>query len=275
MPRTAPNARRRDELINRRLLLGFTQESLGEMIGVSADTIAAWERGVYLPLPRYRPRLAEALEVHVIELDRLLYPEAPLVIDSHKVPTWLSHYESLAEAAQWLGAVEAVSIHGLLQTRAYAEVVERAAELPPVDELVFERVDLRLARQAALARDRDPLHLTAIIPEHLLRADVGGPQVMYEQLSHLIRIAERPNVELLVLPADGRATCFVNGFELLTKPGTTNPFMVVTLDVGGARYHEDPHLVERFLSRFKHLVDTALTQAESTALITTIRESHR
>jgi DNA-binding XRE family transcriptional regulator len=272
MPRSTPNARRREKLVNRRLRLGFTQESLANHIGVSSDTIAAWERGTYVPLPRYRPLLADALKIHVIELDRLIDPDAPVVLDGHKLPTWFAHYESLMDAAGWLGEVEAVSLPGLLQTARYAAVVERAGEHPLSEEQVQERVERRLARQAVLEREPHPLHLTAVLPEHLLRAVVGGRDVMHEQLGHLLHVAQRSNVELLVVPADGRATCFVNGFELLTRPGATEPFMVISVDVGGARYHEDPHLIARFLARFQHLRATALPPTGSIELIAAIRD---
>jgi hypothetical protein len=35
-----------------------------------------------------------------------------------------------------------------------------------------------------------------VLPEHLLRARVGGPEVMHAQLGHLLEMADRPNVEL-------------------------------------------------------------------------------
>jgi transcriptional regulator with XRE-family HTH domain len=276
MPRTAAESRRRTELADRRRRLGHTQESLGEKVGVSADSIAGWERGSWEPLPRYRPRLAAALGLDLVELDRLIDPDAaPIVLNGHRVPTWLNHYESLIEAAGWLGEVEAVAIPGLLQTRAYAEELECGTELLLTAEQVRERVELRLARQRALERQIDPLHLTALLAEHVLRAEIGGPQVMGEQLDHLAALQERPNVELLVLPANARSTSMVNGFLLLTKPAAHEPFMAVTLDVGGARYHEDPDLVTKFVSRFDHLTKTALSPPESARHIQNLRENIR
>jgi hypothetical protein len=43
--------------------------------------------------------------------------------------------------------------------------------------------------------------------------------------------------------------------------------MVVTLDVGGARYHEDPDVVAKFVSRFNHLLDTATMSTSATPSI--------
>ena len=275
MPPPAAGAQRREELAHRRRSLGHTQQSLAEAIGVTSVTIAGWERGSAIPLPRHRPRLAQVLQMTVVELARMIEPDAnPIVLNGHEVPGWLSHYESLVHAAGWLGEVESVAIPGLLQTKRYTEVVERATENLLTDEQVQDRIDLRQARQAALHRRDDPLHLTAVLPEHLLLGVIGSPDVMSEQLDHLSVVAQLPNVELLVLPADERSVCFVNGFELLARRRNADPFMVVTADVEGPHYVEDPDRVAKFVRRFRHLVESALTPFESTRRIQHIRENH-
>jgi transcriptional regulator with XRE-family HTH domain len=269
--------RRRVELTNRRVALGFTQQSLGEALGVTPETIAAWERGAFTPNPDKRPKLARILRMSLPDVDRMIDPDAaPLVLDGHPVPMWLTHYESLVEAAGWLGEVDPVSIPGLLQTPAYAEAVERATEHPFSDEQVEERVERRLARQRALYRVRDALLFTAVVPEHLLRGRVGGHEVMGEQLDHLVEVERLPNVELLVLPADERSTAVVNGFEVLSRPGDTVPFMSVTPDPGGvARYGEDPDVLAKFVTKFEHLISLALPPNDSVELIRDIRETIR
>jgi transcriptional regulator with XRE-family HTH domain len=263
-------------LANRRVSLGHTQQSLGEELSVAAETIAAWERGTRMPHPRYRPELARVLQMTPTDVDRMIDPDTPPIeLNGHPVPSWLSHYESLIEAAGWLGEVESVSIPGLLQTRAYAEAVERATEHPFTDEQVRERVELRLTRQRALHRATDPLHLTTVLPEHLLRAVVGGRETMGDQLDHLVELQQLPNVELRVLPADDRATAIVNGFELLARRGDTVPFMAVAPAVAAPHYGEDPDLVRKYVTKFDHLVKSALTPSESTRHILDIRESFR
>lgn len=265
---------RRDELIERRRRLGFTQESLAHEVGVSPFTVAQWERGNVTPRPRYRPVLASALRVGVADVERLLDPEGAIVLNGHSVAPWFSHYESLVHAASKLCEVEVVALPGLLQTKAYAEVIERAGEEALIDAHVSERVEVRIARQAVLREEPSPLHLVAVMPERLLRDEVGGPDIMVEQLDHLLETVQLPNVDVLVLPPDGRDACAISAFELLTKPGADSPFMVCTFDVGGARYHEDPNLVQRFMSRFAHLAAVALPPEETTNRIRQIRETY-
>ena len=68
----APARRRRDRLAARREVVGHTQESLAEVLGVALSTVARWEQGVGRPLPSLRRPLSDALSVSLDELDRLL-----------------------------------------------------------------------------------------------------------------------------------------------------------------------------------------------------------
>jgi DNA-binding XRE family transcriptional regulator len=249
---------RRDHLIERRRRLGFTQESLAHVVGVSPFTVAQWERGNVTPRPRYRPALADALKVGVADVDRLLDPDSAVVLNGHSVSPWFSHYESLVHGAAKVYEVEVLAIPGLLQTRAYAEVIERAGEDLLCDEKIAERVDLRIRRQEILHRAEEPLELVAIIPQRLLGDNVGGPAVMADQLAHLEKMTRLPNIEIMVLPPDGRDASAISGFELLTNRGARGPFMACTFDVGGVRYHEDPDLIRRFVARFEHLKGAAV-----------------
>ncbi|GGU39832.1 helix-turn-helix domain-containing protein [Lentzea flava] len=67
-------------LAARRLALGYTQERLAELVGVSVGTIGRWERGETKTLtPTVQPRLAKALRLRAVqELLDLLHPQ-PLV----------------------------------------------------------------------------------------------------------------------------------------------------------------------------------------------------
>lgn len=100
--------------------------------------------------------------------------------------------------------VELSTIPALLQTKAYAAAVERAMELPLTDSEVLERVEVRAERQKALDRYPDPLQVTVLVADGVLRDRVGDSDVMVEQCDHLVEMAQRPNVELRVL-GSGRA----------------------------------------------------------------------
>lgn len=63
---------KRRRLIERRTVMGLSQEGLAAAIEVDSSTVARWERGVTTPQPWHRPRLAHALHLSVEEVDVLL-----------------------------------------------------------------------------------------------------------------------------------------------------------------------------------------------------------
>ena len=65
-------ALKRWRLVERRKAVGFSQEALAWRLGVDRTTIVRWEIAWNEPLPRLRPKLAEALQVILDELAELL-----------------------------------------------------------------------------------------------------------------------------------------------------------------------------------------------------------
>ncbi|WP_394621332.1 Scr1 family TA system antitoxin-like transcriptional regulator [Lentzea sp. JNUCC 0626] len=91
-------------------------------------------------------------------------------------------------------------IPGQLQTAAFAQAValKSARRLKPgwAERAGAERE----SRQALLSREPRPLELHALIDEAALRKMIGGPEVMAEQLDHLLKESQRTNVTIQVLP---------------------------------------------------------------------------
>lgn len=94
-------------------------------------------------------------------------------------------------------------IPGLLQTRAYA-----AALLSEIARFNSTPDDSAAAAEARLERSqiirRSGRRFPILIEEGVLRRQVGGPDVMAEQLGYLLQVAALPSVTLGVVPA--RAT---------------------------------------------------------------------
>jgi DNA-binding XRE family transcriptional regulator len=63
---------RRHLLIQRRRMLGLSQEHLAGQLGVDRSTVVRWERGETAPQPWHRPKIARLLTLTVEELDDLL-----------------------------------------------------------------------------------------------------------------------------------------------------------------------------------------------------------
>ena len=79
-------ALKRLRLIQRRKVLGFTQESLAETVGCERTTIIRWERAETEPQPWVRPRLTQALQVTPEELNELLADVSDVPADATASP---------------------------------------------------------------------------------------------------------------------------------------------------------------------------------------------
>ena len=111
-------------------------------------------------------------------------------------------------------AIDITYLPGLLQLPAYAESLMRLT-FPDASNLEIERwVEMRTQRQHVISRHR-PVVLHSIIDEQLLRRKPEDTDTMRELLAYLAEVAERPNVEIRILPCD---ICIgaPGSFELLT-----------------------------------------------------------
>ncbi len=74
---------KRHALAYRREIVGHTQETLAEFVGVEPTTVGRWERGETSPQPWSRPKLAEALAISVEQL-------TPIFAQRVRPPGWVS-----------------------------------------------------------------------------------------------------------------------------------------------------------------------------------------
>lgn len=114
------------------------------------------------------------------------------------LPDWFSAYVALEAAASLIRVFEPAFIPGLLQTTAYARTVMETGPLGQTRPDEVERhLALRMERQALLTRPGAP-RFWAILDETVLRRHVGSPEVMREQIDHLLEVSRRRNVTLQV-----------------------------------------------------------------------------
>lgn len=105
---------------------------------------------------------------------------------------------------------------GLLQTEAYARNViggwSDLATLPPQE--LERRLDVRMRRRDLLNQAR-PLELSVVLDESVLQRRIGDQKVMREQLEHLCRMTDMPNVTVQILPLDVAHSVLAESFILL------------------------------------------------------------
>jgi Domain of unknown function (DUF5753) len=86
-------------------------------------------------------------------------------------------------------------IHSLVQTEAHARALLSTSLTLQLDERVADR----LARRSILTRP-DPPVVKILLGEAALHTQVGGAEVMREQLQHLLDATALPSVSIRIMP---------------------------------------------------------------------------
>ncbi|GAB3956832.1 helix-turn-helix domain-containing protein [Micromonospora vulcania] len=180
-------------------------------------------------------------------------------------------YPWLESRAEQVCCFHLTLVPGLLQTSEYAEAVIRNAAEPGSTEAMINRwVELRMTRQEVLRRKR-PLTISTVVDEAALRRQVGGPAVLRRQLQHLLEAQRLANVKIRVMPFDAALHQGLDGTFWIFRLPEPYPAVAYVESLGGRLYLESPK-AERFVRTYGRLLDSALSENESTKLITSIAE---
>jgi transcriptional regulator with XRE-family HTH domain len=160
-------------------------------------------------------------------------------------------------------------IPGLLQTEAYAREIISSSLVPASETEIMRRVEVRLKRQRELDK-HDPLELAVVLDEAVLLRQIGEPEIMREQLSHLTEmVARHSNITFQVLPlASGSHPAMIGGFTILEFPDVIATKVVYLENMTSELFIEGPDEVRLYSESFDILRGRALGPADSIRLIT-------
>jgi transcriptional regulator with XRE-family HTH domain len=187
------------------------------------------------------------------------------------VPSWLELLLGMEAAAATIHSYDTMVIRGLFQTPAYAAALIRGGEPDLPDAEVQQRVELRLARQDVLTRRPEPPSVWCVLDESVLHRRAEDPAVLAEQLEHLTKLGELPNVHIQVLPFDGLGlhagmngtfTVLTFGPELVGDPG-----VAYTESRISGTYYEDPAEIMRYRDTWSRVQLLAHTPETSRAIL--------
>jgi transcriptional regulator with XRE-family HTH domain len=151
-------------------------------------------------------------------------------------------------------------VHGLLQTRNYAEALIRAS-LGVTEEIVTARLAARTNRQRKVI---DRASSWFIVDELALYREVGGPSVMAEQCRHLITLAGRFSITITVMPGVAHG---VNAGEIILSDHAA----YAEHTVAGYTYTDD-QTVSVLAARFDTLRGECYRVSESVEIIERLGE---
>ncbi|MFD7864000.1 DUF5753 domain-containing protein [Streptomyces sp. NPDC059783] len=168
--------------------------------------------------------------------------------------------------ARIINGYETMVMPGLLQTEEYAYALHRA-RVPAYSEAeVISRVEARLERRAVLDRTPPP-HVGHVIEESVLERALGGPEVLKNQLRHILDCIERySHLTVQVMPTGQHTHAGLMGplHLMSTEDGRGLVYIEAR---GGDRYITQPDRVIEMFDLFGVMRAQALNPWRSAEII--------
>ncbi|WP_018683256.1 helix-turn-helix domain-containing protein [Actinokineospora enzanensis] len=206
--------------------------------------------------------------------DELVTDLTNVAKESREQP-WYAQFDSVtSEPFRRLLAYEgsAVAIHqfhpllvpGHLQTREYARAVLATVYSGAELDLALEA---RMQRQQRLAEE--PPRLVMLIDEGAVRREIGGREVLHEQLRHLLVRTSEPTTCVRVVPYGAGAHPGLAGAFVLLELDEEISDTVLFEETAGKDYlaNGDSDVVTAAWERFLAIEQSALTEAETVTLL--------
>jgi transcriptional regulator with XRE-family HTH domain len=273
----SPTVRRRRlalELRRLRDAARLTCEEVADRLECSASKISRVETGRVSVSPRDVRDMLEIYGVPEDQRDGLVQ----LARESRQKGWWHAYGDSVQpQLATYLGMESEASeiqlyrvnfIPALLQTEDYtrAMIAVSFSHSGQDDEQRFALMKER-QRQARV----NPAKLWVVLDEAALRRQVGGPEVMREQLEHLRYLSTMPRMFLQVIPfSSGAHRAMELPFAILAFPDPADPEVVWLRYPTGSLWIEDIAEVGTYKMFFHHQQAAALSFDDSRALMNTV-----
>jgi transcriptional regulator with XRE-family HTH domain len=257
-----------------RISVGKDREDAAEVLQCSPSKIGRIERGDVGVRPLELRALLDFYGVKeedradIEELGRAAQRRRARTPYGSVIPDKFRRFFHLEETAVELQSYDPELVHGLAQTEAYARAVTVANPLHRPQD-IDRLIQARLARQARLTAPNPP-RLWLVLSEGAIRREVGGADVMREQLKHLVKLGKRPNITIQVVPFSAGAHAATGfPFTVLVR-GAAGPSIVYLENVTDASFVDDPDRVANYELVFRQTLTSALTSSASADLLATL-----
>ncbi|MFD1538476.1 helix-turn-helix domain-containing protein [Nonomuraea guangzhouensis] len=273
---TVASTRLAAELRSHREKSGLSQEAVAEQMGwaesklyrIENDKSRVLVRDVKRLVSLYEPEEAQAHAI--VELARVAGEPDWWHQYSGAIPEWFQVYVALETSASHVFGYDSELVPGIMQTESYARTIMMTAPDRGPDEEIENQVKVRINRQARLT-GTNPLNLWIVLNEGVVRRKVGGPDVMREQIEHLIEIAQLRNVTLQVLPYEvGEHSAMHGSFTILQFPPAHDPDKVYLEQQIGGIYTQKTNEVERYKLLYDDVRARALGPGETIGMFRSI-----
>ncbi len=188
---------------------------------------------------------------------------------SEIVPSWFEIYLGLEQASSVIRTYQPQLVPGLLQTRDVARAIIQLGHPLRSPDDIERRLALRMTRQEILTQPGAPQFWAVMEEASLWR--LNGRPVMREQIQHLIKMAELPNVALQVIPIYSGAHVALGGpFSLLRFSELDLPDIVYLEQLSSALYLDKIEDIQHYREIMDRLSVQAKTPTETVNFLGTI-----
>ncbi len=175
----------------------------------------------------------------------------------------------LESEASWVRTYQGQAIPGLLQTKDYAEALFSAGSAHMRVGDIDRALELRMRRRQRL--ESPDFQLTAVVSEMAIRQQVGGPDVLREQLRYLLKAVREHDVTVQVVPftADAHAA-LCDGFTIIQWPIEEDPEAVYVDGLTSWRIHENNREIRQYNYAFASVQSQAVPPRNTVKLINSV-----
>ncbi|MER7533978.1 helix-turn-helix transcriptional regulator [Streptomyces sp. NPDC097704] len=243
---------------------GLTQEQFAPLVGYSVPMIASIEQGRRLPSKEFVDRAEEVLEAFGV-----IKAAAKHLTRRAGLAKWFEGWAELEPLAVTLYTYENRLVPGLLQTPAYARTLFEE-QIPAMSDDKIESNLVRRVERASILRERPETIFSFIIEEHALRRQVAGPEIMREQIDHILDVCERRNIDIQVMPQSRGYHAGLGG-PLCLLETEENAWYAYSEGQGTGQLITDPKVVSILQQRYARMRTQALSVEASVSLLREIR----
>lgn len=255
----------------------LTLKQVAEYTQRDASSLSRMEAGIH---PARIPDVLAYLEMCEVDDDHLRKGLIQLAKDARETGWWeeysgqpenLTDRMWLESRAVEIKSFEAIVVPGHLQTQRYAASVIRQADFDVPAEVVNLYVELRMQRQERIDSNKN-LFIDVILDESVLHRLVGGREVMFEQLDHLLERSNRSDTRISILPWSAGAHSAADGcFDVIKLENPYPPAIGYVPSANGARFVENKEAIERLTWRFDRLAQKAYKKPETQRTILAVK----
>jgi hypothetical protein len=263
---------------------GKPQQAAADALNKVRSRVVALEDGTATATQEDLHTLLDCYDVTGAERETLL----ALAAHARKRTKRRTHVDVLPDAYRRFADLEASAVEidchetgvipGLLQSPAYVRALIAECEgawWEPGDVEAEDRVAFRLDRQAAVfGSGRSAKRLRFVVTEDTLRADMGTPDVMREQLAHLLALVDGHRALSVRVMAGNTYGNPVRGRSLLVfgfgERGAPIGYSETVL--GPSAYYDDVKDTSAMIRAFHRGWERALSPAGSRGLIERVLE---